>query len=312
MSVLIIAEHNNTALKGGVLNTIKAATLLKDDAIDVLIAGKDCAAAAQAAAKVPGVRKVLHADAPLYEHALPEDMASLIVGLAKNYQYILASASTSGKNILPRVAALLDVAQVSEITAVVSGDTFVRPIYAGNAFATVQSKDPIKVITVRATVFDAVPADGGNATVESVAAGADTGLTKFVSQELAKSDRPDLTAAKVVIAGGRGLSSAEQFKAVLEPLATKLNAAIGATRAVVDAGFVSNDLQIGQTGKVIAPELYIGIGISGAIQHVAGIADSKVIVAINKDEEAPIFQIADYGLVADLFTAVPELTAELG
>ncbi|OQW92172.1 MAG: electron transfer flavoprotein subunit alpha [Beggiatoa sp. IS2] len=312
MSVLIIAEHNNTALNGGVLNTIKAATLLKDDAIDVLIMGKDCAAVAQTAAKVPGVRKVLHADAPLYEHALPEDMASLIVGLAKNYQYILAPASTSGKNTMPRVAALLDVAQVSEITAVISGDTFVRPIYAGNAFATVQSKDPIKVITVRATVFDAVPADGGNATVESVAAGADTGLTKFVSQELAKSDRPDLTAAKVVIAGGRGLSSAEQFKAILEPLATKLNAAIGATRAVVDAGFVSNDLQIGQTGKVIAPELYIGIGISGAIQHVAGIADSKVIVAINKDEEAPIFQIADYGLVADLFTAVPELTAELG
>lgn len=312
MSVLIIAEHNNTALNGGVLNTIKAATLLKDDAIDVLIVGKDCAAVAQTAAKVPGVRKVLHADALLYEHALPEDMASLIVGLAKNYQYILAPASTSGKNTMPRVAALLDVAQVSEITAVISGDTFVRPIYAGNAFATVQSKDPIKVITVRATVFDAVPADGGNATVESVAAGADTGLTKFVSQELAKSDRPDLTAAKVVIAGGRGLSSAEQFKAILEPLATKLNAAIGATRAVVDAGFVSNDLQIGQTGKVIAPELYIGIGISGAIQHVAGIADSKVIVAINKDEEAPIFQIADYGLVADLFTAVPELTAELG
>jgi electron transfer flavoprotein alpha subunit len=310
MTVLVIAEHDNKTLKSSTLNTIKAASQLGSD-ITVLVAGKDCSAVAQAAAKADKVTKVLHADAPQYEHPLAENMASLIAGLAKNYQYVLSPATTSGKNFMPRVAALLDVAQISEITAIVSADTFVRPIYAGNALATVQSKDAIKVITVRPTVFEAVAAEGGSAAVESVAAGADSGLTQFVSQELVKSERPELASAKIVVAGGRGLGSAEKFKELIEPLADKLGAAIGATRAVVDAGFVSNDLQIGQTGKVVAPELYIGIGISGAIQHVAGITDSKVIVAINKDEEAPIFQVADYGLVADLFTALPELIAAL-
>lgn len=310
MTVLVIAEHDNKTLKSSTLNTIKAASQLGSD-ITVLVAGKDCSAVAQAAAKADKVTKVLHADAPQYEHPLAENMASLIAGLAKNYQYVLSPATTSGKNFMPRVAALLDVAQISEITAIVSADTFVRPIYAGNALATVQSKDAIKVITVRPTVFEAVAAEGGSAAVESVAAGADSGLTQFVSQELVKSERPELASAKIVVAGGRGLGSAEKFKELIEPLADKLGAAIGATRAVVDAGFVSNDLQIGQTGKVVAPELYIGIGISGAIQHVAGITDSKVIVAINKDEEAPIFQVADYGLVADLFTVLPELIAAL-
>lgn len=310
MTVLVIAEHDNKTLKSSTLNTIKAASQL-GSAVTVLVAGKDCGAVAQAAAKADKVTKVLHADAPHYEHPLAENMANLIAGLAKSYQYVLSPATTSGKNFMPRVAALLDVAQISEITAIVSADTFVRPIYAGNALATVQSKDAIKVITVRPTVFEAVAAEGGSAAIESVAAGADSGLTQFVSQELVKSERPELASAKIVVAGGRGLGSAEKFKELMEPLADKLGAAIGATRAVVDAGFVSNDLQIGQTGKVVAPELYIGIGISGAIQHVAGITDSKVIVAINKDEEAPIFQVADYGLVADLFTALPELIAAL-
>ncbi len=310
MTVLVIAEHDNKTLKSSTLNTIKAASQLGSEIV-VLVAGKDCGGVAQAVAKADKVTKVLHADAPQYEHPLAENMASLIAGLAKNYQYILSPATTSGKNFMPRVAALLDVAQISEITAIVSADTFVRPIYAGNALATVQSKDAIKVITVRPTVFEAVAAEGGSAAVESVAAIADSGLTQFVSQELVKSERPELASAKIVVAGGRGIGSAEKFKELMEPLADKLGGAIGATRAVVDAGFVSNDLQIGQTGKVVAPELYIGIGISGAIQHVAGITDSKVIVAINKDEEAPIFQVADYGLVADLFTAVPELIAAL-
>lgn len=310
MSVLVIAEHDNATLKGSVLNTIQAASQLGD--VTVLVAGSGCAAVAEAAAKAQKVKKVLAVDAPQYAHPLAENLASLIVGLAKNYKYVVAAATTSGKNVMPRVAALLDVAQISEITAIVDGDTFVRPIYAGNAFATVKSTDAIKVITVRATVYDPVAATGGSATVETVSPGADTGLCQFVSQELAKSDRPELTAARVVIAGGRGISNAEQFKELLDPLADKLGGAVGATRAVVDAGFVSNDLQIGQTGKVVAPELYIGIGLSGAIQHVAGILDSKVIVAINKDEEALIFQVADYGLVGDLYTIVPELIAELG
>lgn len=311
MSVLVIAEHDNSTLKGSVLNTIQAASRLGSD-ITVLVAGSGCAKVAEAAAKVEKVTKVLAVDAAQYAHPLAENLASLIVGIAKNYKYVLAAATTSGKNIMPRVAALLDVAQISEITAVVDGNTFIRPIYAGNAFATVQSKDPIKVITVRSTVFDPVSAQGGSATIENVSPAADTGLCQFVSQELVKSDRPELTAARVVVAGGRGISDAQKFRDLLEPLADKLNGAVGATRAVVDAGFVSNDLQIGQTGKVVAPELYIGIGLSGAIQHVAGILDSKVIVAINKDEEAPIFQVADYGLVADLYTAVPELVAALG
>jgi electron transfer flavoprotein alpha subunit len=310
MSVLVIAEHDNATLKGSVLNTIQAASQLGE--ITVLVAGSGCAAVASAAAKVEKVAKVLAVDAPPYEHPLAENLASLIAGLAKDYKYVVSAATTSGKNVMPRVAALLDVAQISEITAIVDGDTFVRPIYAGNAFATVKSADAIKVITVRATVFDPVSATGGSAAVEAVNPGADTGLCQFVSQELVKSDRPELTAARVVVAGGRGISSAEQFKELLDPLADKLGGAVGATRAVVDAGFVSNDLQIGQTGKVVAPELYIGIGLSGAIQHVAGILDSKVIVAINKDEEALIFQVADYGLVGDLYTIVPELIAELG
>lgn len=310
MSVLVIAEHDNATLKGSTLNTIQAASQLGE--VTVLVAGSGCGAVAEAVAKAEKVTKVLAVDAPHYAHPLAENLASLIASIAKDYKHIVAAATTSGKNIMPRVAALLDVAQISEITGIVDGDTFVRPIYAGNAFATVKSSDAIKVITVRATVFDPVAATGGSATVESVSAGEDTGLCQFVSHELAKSDRPELTAARVVVAGGRGISSAEQFKELLDPLADKLGGAVGATRAVVDAGYVSNDLQIGQTGKVVAPDLYIGIGLSGAIQHVAGILDSKVIVAINKDEEALIFQVADYGLVGDLYTIVPELIAELG
>lgn len=310
MSVLVIAEHDNATLKGSTLNTIQAASQLGE--VTVLVAGSGCGAVAEAAAKAEKVAKVLAVDAPHYAQPLAENLASLIASVAKDYKHVLAAATTSGKNIMPRVAALLDVAQISEITAIVDGDTFVRPIYAGNAFATVKSSDAIKVITVRATVFDPVAASGGSASVETVSAGEDTGLCQFVGQELAKSDRPDLVAARVVVAGGRGIGNAEQFKELLDPLADKLGGAVGATRAVVDAGYVSNDLQIGQTGKVIAPDLYIGIGLSGAIQHVAGILDSKVIVAINKDEEALIFQVADYGLVGDLYTIVPELIAELG
>jgi electron transfer flavoprotein alpha subunit len=266
---------------------------------------------AQAAAAVPGVGKVLLADAAQYKDQLAENLAALVAGLAKDYSHVLAPATTFGKNFMPRAAAVLDVAQVSDISAVKSPDTFVRPIYAGNALATVQSKDPIKVITVRSTGFEAEPATGGTATIATIAAAADTGLSTLVGRELTKSERPELTAARVIVSGGRGMGSGENFK-LLEPLADKLNAAMGASRAAVDAGFVPNDWQVGQTGKIVAPELYIAVGISGAIQHLAGMKDSRVIVAINKDEEAPIFQVADYGIVGDLFKVVPELVTSLG
>jgi electron transfer flavoprotein alpha subunit len=314
MTILIIAEHDNAALRPAVLNTVAAAQKI-GGAIHVLVAGANAGAAAQAAAQIPGVTKVLHADAPHLAAPVAENVAATVVALVKGaggtYTHVLAPATGFGKNIAPRVAALLDVAQVSDIIGVESPDTFVRPIYAGSAFATVQSKDALKVVTVRATGFDAVPATGGNAPVEAAPAAPDTGLAKVVGQELSKSDRPDLTSARIVVSGGRGLGSAENFK-LLEALAAKLNAALGASRAAVDAGYVSNDLQVGQTGKIVAPDLYIAVGISGAIQHLAGMKDAKVIVAINKDEEAPIFQIADYGLVGDLFQLVPQLTAELG
>ena len=309
MSILVIAEHDNTALKPATLNTLAAAAQLGDD-LHVLVAGQGCNAVAQAAAQAAGVKKVLVADAPHYAHQLAENMATLIVGLAGGYSHILAPATASGKNILPRVAALLDVAQISEVIQIDSTDTFVRPIYAGNVLATVQSKDPVKVLTVRGTAFPAVAATGGSAAVEAVTPAADTGLSHFISQQLTQSDRPELTAARIIISGGRGMGNGDNFR-LLEDIADKLNAAVGASRAAVDAGFVPNDYQVGQTGKVVAPELYIAVGISGAIQHLAGMKDSKVIVAINKDEEAPIFQVADYGLVADLFIAVPELSKEL-
>jgi electron transfer flavoprotein alpha subunit len=309
MTTLVIAEHDHLTLKAGTANTISAARKLGDN-IDVLVAGEGCKAAADAAAKLDGVTKVLVADAPPYAHGLAENAASLIVSLAKGYTHILAPASTFGKNVLPRVAALLDVAQISDIISVESSDTFVRPIYAGNALATVQSKDAVKVITVRTSAFPPAQAGGGSAAIENVAAAPDAGLSEFVGQELTKSERPELGAARIVISGGRGMQNGENFK-ILEKLADKLGAAIGASRAAVDSGFVPNDYQVGQTGKVVAPDLYIAVGISGAIQHLAGMKDSKVIVAINKDAEAPIFQVADYGLVADLFQAVPELTQEL-
>jgi electron transfer flavoprotein alpha subunit len=312
MSILLIAEHNNVSLQAATLNVVTAAQKIGGD-LHVLIAGHNAGAAAKAAAQIAGVTKVLSADAPYFASPVAENIAATVVVLAKigGYSHILAPATGFGKNVAPRVAALLDVAQISEIIAVESPDTFVRPIYAGSAFATVQSKDAIKVITVRATGFDAAAATGGNAAVESVPAAADTGLSKVTGQELSKSDRPELTSARIVISGGRGLGSTENFK-LLEALALKLNAAIGASRAAVDAGYVPNDYQVGQTGKIVAPDLYIAVGISGAIQHLAGMKDSKVIVAINKDPEAPIFQIADYGLVGDLFQIIPELTAALG
>ncbi|MEW9897489.1 FAD-binding protein [Chitinivorax sp. PXF-14] len=310
MSILVIAEHDNASIKSGTLNTVAAAQKLGGD-IHVLVVGAGVAGAAAAAAKIAGVAKVLVADAAQYAHGLAENVADLVVGLAKGYSHVLAPATTSGKNFLPRVAALLDVAQVSDIIKVESADTFVRPIYAGNVFATVQSSDAIKIITVRTTAFDAVAAEGGSAATENVAAGADAGKSAFVGNELTKSDRPELTAAKIIVSGGRALGSAEQFKAVIEPLADKIGAAVGASRAAVDAGYAPNDYQVGQTGKIVAPQLYVAVGISGAIQHLAGMKDSKIIVAINKDEEAPIFQVADYGLVGDLFTVVPELIAEL-
>lgn len=309
MTTLVIAEHDNASLKGATLNTVAAAKAIGGD-IHVLVAGSQCAAAAEAAAKVAGVAKVLVADNAAYAHQLAENVSLLVAELGKAYSHILAPATSSGKNILPRVAALLDVAQISEITAVVSADTFQRPIYAGNVIATVQSSDAIKVLTVRATGFDAVAAEGGSAAVEAVAVAKDAGISAFVGEEIAKSDRPELTAAKIVISGGRGMGSGENFH-LLDGIADKLGAAVGASRAAVDAGFVPNDMQVGQTGKIVAPELYIAVGISGAIQHLAGMKDSKVIVAINKDEEAPIFQVADYGLVADLFTALPELEKAL-
>ncbi|MGE5477448.1 MAG: FAD-binding protein [Bacteroidales bacterium] len=309
MSVLVLAEHEAGQLKAATLNAVTAARKLGGD-IHVLVAGSGAGAVAQAAAAVEGVAKVLLADSPAYAHNLPEPLAALLADLAKGYAALVAPATSNGKNVLPRVAAVLDVAQISDIVAVVSADTFVRPIYAGNALATVQSKDALKVITVRTTAFEAAAATGGSAAVETVAAGADPALSSFVSQQLSKSERPELTSARIIISGGRGMQSGENFH-LLEKVADKLGAAVGASRAAVDAGFVPNDLQVGQTGKIVAPDLYVAVGISGAIQHLAGMKDSKVIVAINKDEEAPIFQVADYGLVADLFKALPELAAEL-
>lgn len=309
MSILVIAEHDHAALKAATLNTVAAAARIGGN-IDVLVAGHDCAAAGAAAARLAGVTRVKVADASHYADQTAENLAALIHANASGYTHILAPATTFGKNVLPRVAALLDVAQVSEICGVESPDTFVRPIYAGNALATVRSADAVKVITVRATAFDAC-GQGGTAAVEGIAAGPDLGLTQLVNRELTRSARPELGAAKVIVSGGRGLASGENYHQLLEPLADKLNAALGASRAAVDAGFVPNDYQVGQTGKVVAPQLYIAIGISGAIQHLAGMKDSKVIVAINKDPDAPIFQVADYGLVGDLFQIVPELTASL-
>ncbi len=310
MTILVIAEHDGKSIKSGTLNTLGAARKIGGE-IHVLIAGADCRdAAAEAAARIPGVAKVLIADDPALAHGLAENLAPVVVNLAKDYGHVLAPASSFGKNLLPRVAALLDVQQISDISGVEAPDTFVRPIYAGNAIATVRSTDPIKVITVRTTAFDPVPADGGTAPIEATAAQGSAGLSEFVSAEISQSERPELTSARVVVSGGRGLGSAENFK-ILEGVADKLGAAIGASRAAVDAGYVPNDYQVGQTGKVVAPELYVAVGISGAIQHLAGMKDSKVIVAINKDEEAPIFQVADYGIVGDLFTIVPELEAEL-
>jgi electron transfer flavoprotein alpha subunit len=309
MPILVIADHDNQAIRGATLNTVAAAAKIGGDIV-VLVAGGGCAAAAQAAAQIAGVKKVLLVDAPQYQDELAESLAALVVSIAAGYSHILTPATSFGKNVAPRIAALLDVAQISEIIAVNSPDTFVRPIYAGTALATVQSRDRVKIITVRATGFDAVAASGGSAAVETVAAAADAGLSSLVGRELVKSERPELTVAKVIVSGGRGMGSAENFK-LLDPLADKLGAAMGASRAAVDAGFVPNDWQVGQTGKIVAPELYIAIGISGAIQHMAGMKDSRVIVAINKDEEAPIFQVADYGIVGDLFKVVPELVKEL-
>ncbi len=309
MAILIIAEHNNASLKSATGNTVSAAQKIGGD-ISILVAGHQCEAAAQAASKIDGIKSVLVADAAYYAHGLGENLASLIVGLASGYSHIVAPATTSGKNVMPRVAALLDVAQVSDVISVESPDTFVRPIYAGNALATVQSNDAIKVLTVRTAAFPNAATGSGNAVIETIAAGADAGLSEFVGQELTKSERPELGAARIVISGGRGMQNGENFK-MLEALADKMGAALGASRAAVDSGFVPNDYQVGQTGKVVAPDLYIAVGISGAIQHLAGMKDSKVIVAINKDAEAPIFQISDYGLVADLFQAIPEFTAEL-
>jgi electron transfer flavoprotein alpha subunit len=309
MTILVFAEHDNKSIKKATLNAVTAAQKIGGD-IHVLVAGHNCGEAAKAAAQIAGVAKVLHSDAAQLDDEIAENVAALIVSIAKNYTHVLAPATSNGKNVMPRAAALLDSQQVSDIIGIESADTFVRPIYAGNALATVKSKDAIKLITVRTTGFDAAAATGGSAAVESVAAPADTGLSKFVGREEAKSERPELTSARVVVSGGRGMGSGENFK-ILEPLADKLNAAMGASRAAVDAGFVPNDWQVGQTGKIVAPELYIAVGISGAIQHLAGMKDSRVIVAINKDEEAPIFQVADYGLVGDLFKLVPEVIEEL-
>ena len=310
MAILVIAEHDNQSIKVATLNTVAAATQLGDD-VHVLIAGSGCAAAGAAAAKVAGVSKVLVCDAAHYEAQTAENVAELVKGLAANYSHVLAAATPAGKNMLPRVAALLDVAQISDIVAVESADTFVRPIYAGNALATVKSADAVKVITVRTTAFDPVAAEGNSAPVEALAAGADLSVTALVNREIVKSARPELGAAKVIVSGGRGMGNGENYHSLLEPLADKLGAALGASRAAVDAGFVPNDYQVGQTGKIVAPQLYIAVGISGAIQHLAGMKDSKVIVAINKDPDAPIFQVADYGVVGDLFELVPQLTAAL-
>ncbi|KJJ99349.1 electron transfer flavoprotein subunit beta [Burkholderiaceae bacterium 26] len=311
MTALVIAEHDNHSIKAATLNTVTAAAQCGGD-VHVLVAGAGCGAAAQAAAQIAGVTKVLLADAPQFADGLAENVAEQALAVAGNYSHILAPATAYGKNILPRVAAKLDVAQLSDITKVDGPDTFERPIYAGNAIATVQSADKVKVITVRGTAFDPAAATGGSAATESLAAVADAGISQFVSREVTKSDRPELTAAKIIVSGGRGVGSGENYTKVLTPLADKLGAALGASRAAVDAGFVPNDYQVGQTGKIVAPQLYIAVGISGAIQHLAGMKDSKVIVAINKDPEAPIFQVADYGLVGDLNAVVPELVTALG
>ncbi|HUQ74738.1 MAG TPA: FAD-binding protein [Burkholderiales bacterium] len=310
MAVLVVAEHDNKSVRKSTLNAIAAAKKLGGE-LHVLVAGHQAGEAAKAAAQIGGVGKVLHADAPHLADFLAENVAALVVSLAKGYSHILAPATSNGKNVMPRAAALLDVQQISDIVAVEGADTFVRPIYAGNALATVKSKDAIKVITVRTTAFDAVAPTGGSAPVESVSPPADAGLSSFVGREVSKSERPELTAAKIIVSGGRGMGSGDNFTKVLEPLADKLGAAMGASRAAVDAGFVPNDWQVGQTGKIVAPDLYIAVGISGAIQHLAGMKDSRVIVAINKDEEAPIFQVADYGLVGDLFQLVPAVVEEL-
>ncbi|WP_313176569.1 FAD-binding protein [Massilia sp.] len=310
MVALVIAEHDNGSLKGATHHTVTAAAQCGGD-VHVLVAGSNCGAAAEAAAGIAGVAKVLVADAAYFADGLAENVAEQILAIAGSYSHILAPATAYGKNILPRVAAKLDVAQISEITKVDSPDTFERPIYAGNAIATVQSSDSVKVITVRGTGFDAAASTGGSAAVETIAAAADFGKSAFVGRELAKSDRPELTAAKIIVSGGRGMGSGDNFK-ILEPLADKLGAAMGASRAAVDAGYVPNDWQVGQTGKIVAPSLYIAVGISGAIQHLAGMKDSKTIVAINKDPEAPIFSVADYGLVGDLFEVIPQLVQELG
>jgi electron transfer flavoprotein alpha subunit len=311
MTILLLAEHDNATLKAATLNVVSAAAVIGGD-IHILVAGQNCRPAAEEAAKIPGIAKVLVADDAAYGHGLAENVAPLSVKLVRDggYSHVLAPSTTSGKNIAPRVAALLDVMQISDISAVVSPDTFVRSIYAGNALATVQSKDPVKIITVRGTGFPAAPAEGGSAAIEAVAGAGSAGLSDFVGSELSKSERPELTSARIVISGGRGMQSGDNFH-LLEKVADKLGAAVGASRAAVDAGFVPNDYQVGQTGKIVAPDLYIAVGISGAIQHLAGMKDSKVIVAINKDEEAPIFQVADYGLVGDLFKLIPELDAEL-
>ena len=305
MTILVIAEHDNAALNAATLNVVAAALEIGGD-IDLLVAGEACAAVAEAAAKIAGVSKVIVADNAAYKYQIAEAMGDLVAELGAGYSHILSAATTTGKDFMPRTAALLDVNMISDIVAVVSADTFVRPIYAGNAIATVQSSDGVKVITVRGTGFDAAPAEGGSATIEANATDKTSAISAFVSEELAKSDRPDLTAAEIVISGGRGMGNGENFE-ILYKVADKIGAAVGASRAAVDAGFVPNDMQVGQTGKIVAPSLYIAVGISGAIQHLAGMKESKVIVAINKDEEAPIFQVADYGLVADLFDAVPEL-----
>ena len=310
MTSLVIAEHDNAAIKGATLNTITAAAACGGD-VHVLVAGHNAAAAAQAAAQISGVSKVIHADSEALAHGLAENVAAQVLAIAANYSHILFPATAAGKNVAPRVAAKLDVAQISDVTQVISAETFERPIYAGNAMATVQSTDATKVITVRTTGFDAAAATGGSAAVESAAAQADSGKSSFKGSEIAKNDRPELTAAKIIVSGGRALGSSEKFNEVMTPLADKLGAAIGASRAAVDAGYAANDLQVGQTGKIVAPQLYVACGISGAIQHLAGMKDSKVIVAINKDPEAPIFSVADFGLEADLFAAVPELTQAL-
>lgn len=310
MAALVIAEHDNASIKGATLNTVTAAKACGGD-VHVLVAGQNAAEAAKAASQIAGVAKVIHAEGAQFAHGLAENVAAQVLAMAGNYSHILFPATASGKNVAPRVAAKLDVAQISDITKVDSADTFERPIYAGNAIATVQSADSVKVITVRTTAFDPAAATGGSAAVESANAVGDSGKSSFVGQEIAKNDRPELTAAKIIVSGGRAMGSSEKFNEVLTPLADKLGAAIGASRAAVDAGYAPNDLQVGQTGKIVAPQLYVACGISGAIQHLAGMKDSKVIVAINKDPEAPIFSVADYGLEADLFTAVPELIKAL-